>query len=108
MERVKNLFRTMNEHGIYFPLLRDPVVRGPSLTFTFVVVAGLLWIVGIVGKWGADFSVNLEQAKEFFYATGMLYFSRTVVRATKSTITGQFVDQTGKSNDKKEQSPPQS
>lgn len=70
--------------GIPTPVLRDPVTQLPSASFTLLVVSSGLVIFGLLNKVAKVVDgVDIENALQFFYACGGLYFGRKLTDGDK-------------------------
>jgi hypothetical protein len=73
----KELMEYLNKHGMPVPMLRDPADFKPSVSFTMLVVAFLLYVGGMVGKWSSFLGhVNMSEARDLLIITCSLYFAR--------------------------------
>lgn len=95
MEKLKELFRKMNELGIPVPIFRDSTGK-PSVSFTLVVVSTLFVMLALLNSAAALFKgVDTQSA---LYWAGMcysLYFGRKLSGDGK-TLT---IDATSKDKD---------
>jgi hypothetical protein len=74
------IINNMNSKGIPIPMVRDEGRASESLTL--VVISSLLVIIGIVGKYGLDLKIDVNQALQFFYASAGLHFGRTWINGS--------------------------
>lgn len=50
MEILKKILKSMNENGIMFPVVHDPVSKRGSITCTMVIVSFGICVIGVIGK----------------------------------------------------------
>ena len=73
MDKLKELIKKVQGYGLPIFLLRDPVKKEPSSTFTFFITSGILC------------HINPDKFLEFFLACGAFYLGRTIV-GSKGTV----------------------
>mgnify|MGYP001256325935 CR=1 FL=1 len=84
---IKELFKKMNETGIYIPMAHDPKTNLPSASLTLLCISSFLVVAGIIGKWSKVIGdIDITNALNFFYACGALYFSRKISPDGKISI----------------------
>jgi hypothetical protein len=87
ISKIKEFLKSLNEKGIYIPLIRDPRT-GPSVSLTLMFLSFNIWIISIVGKWsGALGGVDPSQTLAMFGTTAALYFGRKFQKDEKGSIT---------------------
>lgn len=76
----KSFVSKMNDKGIPLPMVRNPNTLEGDVALTLVVMSSALLMVGIVGKWGGWLGgIDMQTAKEFFYASCTLFFGHSWV-----------------------------
>jgi hypothetical protein len=70
----------LNEQGIPIPLLRDPVTKVGSVSFSLVILSTALVVAHIVGKCAGYLGgVDPAVAMQFFYASCSLYIGHAFI-----------------------------
>ena len=88
MEKLKELFRKMNEFGIPLPQLRDPKTGRSSVTMTMMVISFNIVAIGLIGKYAKGLDIDMSQAMYLFLTTSGLYLGRKMQNdPTKKTVT---------------------
>ena len=76
IDKLKELFRKMNEHGLYAPMFRDH--GKPSVSLTLLILSSIFVILGIISfaipKW--DIQINGWQALAWFVTNAVIYHNR--------------------------------
>jgi len=76
-KKWSNLISRMNYYGIPLPTLRDPKSGVGSVSLTLLVLASMMVLIGLVGKWSGRLGIiDIHNALEFFYSCAALYFGR--------------------------------
>jgi hypothetical protein len=98
MEKLKELFRKMNEAGVPLPMLRDPVTGKASVTLTMMVLSFNTALLGQIGKL-TNFlgDVDMTSAMSLFVATSALYLGRKLQNNGKENIVESPNKEEGKS-----------
>jgi hypothetical protein len=79
MNRLKEFIKKLEEAGIPVVLLRDPVTKTQSLTFSLVIISALLVIFGLVGKFAKlAGGFDIENSLSFFYGCAGMYLGRKI------------------------------
>lgn len=79
MERIKQLFRDMNQKGISVPMLKDPKTGMASVSLTMLIISFNLVLIGLIGKASKLLEgVDVSQSLTLFGITSALYFGRTL------------------------------
>lgn len=77
LEKIKELFRKMNEEGIMLPMIR--IDGKPSISATMMFLAFNTALLGQIGKFsGVLGGIDLTQANYLFGIAASLYFGRRV------------------------------
>jgi hypothetical protein len=77
IELIKQKIRELQDKGLPIIILQDPISKLPSITFTFLVVSGVMVILGLVGKFvTAAGGIDIENALSFFYGCSATYLGR--------------------------------
>lgn len=85
IQHWKELVSKANDRGIPLPMVRNPNTLEGDVALTLVVVSSFLLIVGIVGRWaGLLGGIDMQTAKEFFYASSTLFFGHSWVHKDKA------------------------
>jgi len=75
VEKIKELFRKMNEHGIALPMIR--VDGKPSITATFAFISFNTALFGQIGKIANVFgAIDLDAANYLFFGCLFAYLGR--------------------------------
>lgn len=76
MEKIKALIKTMQEKGIPVLFVRDPKTKEPSVSLTMVVVSFGLCVIGIIGKMGGYWQIDINQSLNLLSISSALYWGR--------------------------------
>ena len=77
MEKLKELFRKMNEYGLPLPMARDPKTNKASVTLTMMIFSFTIVVVGLVSKMSKFVGdIDISQAMYLFGITSGLYLGR--------------------------------
>lgn len=89
MEKLKELIKSLKEKGLDITMLtmRDVKTKEPSITFTFLVVSGIVALLALFDKsrLSLNLGLNFDNAKELMTVFAALYFGRKVT-AGKSSV----------------------
>ena len=87
MEKLKELFRRMDELGIPLPMLRDPKSGASSVTLTMMVISFNIVAFGLIGKYTKNLDIDMSQAMYLFMTTSGLYLGRKMQSdSSKKTV----------------------
>lgn len=70
------ILKKLNIEGVTLAFIKDPKTQKSSVSLTLVIVSFTLVIVGIIGKWGGKFQIDVGQSLNLFYACSALYWGR--------------------------------
>lgn len=85
INKIKQLILKMNEAGIPAPLLRDPDKDGPSITFTFFYLSGMLALASLIGKFTKVFGeIDVSGSIYLFISAAGIYTARKMTSDGKS------------------------
>lgn len=74
--KIKEFIKLLNDKGIPTPILRDPALGKPSVTYTMLLVSFLLTILSIF-KIGSDkLGLDFNQCLELLSYVGIGYIGR--------------------------------
>jgi hypothetical protein len=86
MQKVIEFLKSLNEKGIYIPLIRDPKA-GPSVSLTLVFISFNLCLIAMIGKWSGKLGgVDPSQALNLFMVCSGLYWGRKFQKDSKGTM----------------------
>jgi hypothetical protein len=92
MDKLKELLNSLKEKGLDItPItLRDIKSKEPSITFTFLVVSGIVALLALFDKSNVSLNLglNFDNSKELLTVFAALYFGRKVT-AGKTTVEKQ-------------------
>lgn len=95
MDKLKELFRYMNEHGLPLPLLRDH--GKPSVSLTLLWISSVFVILGLLSLSIKELQINVWEALAWHVTSAVLYYNRG------AKITKQGIEiQAGEKSDKQE------
>lgn len=88
MEKIKELFRKMNENGIPMPMIRDPVTGRASVTLTMMILSFNTALLGQLGKFTKLLGdIDMTSAMSLFVATSALYLGRKLQNDGNKSVT---------------------
>lgn len=88
LDKIVELFKKANEHGIYIPVVRDPLFQTPSVTLTTVVVSFGMCVIGLIGKASGFLGgVDMSQALTLFGISCGIYLGRRVGKSADGSVT---------------------
>lgn len=89
MDKLKELVNSLKEKGLDITCLtlRDVKSKEPSITFTFLVVSGIVALLALFdkSKVSLNLGLNFDNAKELLTVFAALYFGRKITTG-KSTV----------------------
>lgn len=84
VKKWKQFVAKMNDKGVPLPMVRNPNTGEGDVALTLVVMSSFLMVVGIVGKWSGWLGgIDMQTAKEFFYASCTLFFGHSWVHKSE-------------------------
>jgi hypothetical protein len=87
LDKIKQLMRYSNEHGVYFPVVRDPLYQTPSVTLTTVVVSFGMCVIGLIGKASGFLGgVDMSQALTLFAISSGIYLGRRIGKSPDGSV----------------------
>lgn len=99
MEKLKELFRKMNDLGIPLPFARDPKTGKSSVTLSLMLISFITVLGGQLSKFSKLFGdIDMSSAMGLFIATSALYLGRKLQNDGKNVVTEQKPEE-GKSNE---------
>lgn len=79
VSRISEIIKDLQEKGLPIIILRDPMTKNPSITFSFFVISGTLVILGLIGKFAkVSGGIDMDNALNFFYGCGAMYIGRKI------------------------------
>ena len=85
IDKIKQIIFDMNERGVPLPVLRDPDKDGPSLSYTFAYITGVLMVASLVGKISGYLgNVDPMASVYAFTASAGMYHGRKILSDGKS------------------------
>lgn len=85
-DKVKEIFKKANEHGIYLPMITDPKSGSGSVSLTMLFASFNLVLAGIIGKSAKVLEIDVNQALNLFYGCSALYFGRKMQKDDKGNV----------------------
>lgn len=76
LEKIKNIVRSLNEKGIPMPIMQDGATKKPSITYTLLVVAGVLTILSEFKLGQEQLGLNFDQCLQLLSYVGIGYIGR--------------------------------
>lgn len=90
IDKIKELILKMNDAGIPVPLLRDPDKDGPSITFTFFYLSGMLALASLIGKFTKVFGeIDVSGSVYLFISAAGIYTARKMTSDGKTVTIEQ-------------------
>lgn len=88
LDKIKQFIDSLNSKGIPLPLLRDPKVNGPSISFTMMFISFNVVLVGLIGKYAKALDgIDVQQAIYWFICCAGLYFGRALNTTSNKQVT---------------------
>lgn len=74
INQIKDLFRRMNEEGVYLPMFRDH--GRPSVSLTLLVISSIFVMLGLLSSIFPKLEINFWQALSWYVTNLVIYRNR--------------------------------
>lgn len=74
IKKIIELFKRMNEEGIYIPLARDHKI--PSVSLTLLFISSLFVILGLLSGTIPGLNVSFWESLSWYVTSAVLYYNR--------------------------------
>lgn len=74
IEKLKELFRRMNEEGIYVPMVRDH--KKPSVSLTLLILSSVAVILALLSPSIDNLEVSFWESLSWHITSAVLYYNR--------------------------------
>lgn len=98
-EKIKSIIKDLQDRGVPVPVFRDPLLKTPSITFSFFLAAGLVCLASTIDSIKAFSGINFNESKEFFDMCSWVYLGRSAIKGIIFNNGNNAENKQGEKND---------